>query len=86
MPVQPAPLTTVDIPSRPIAADAGTPAPSYQDDAQASVQANAEDSAARSRGPFPDLLAAFRKIPEMLRDDTPVPAGDAPRPPMPVGQ
>jgi hypothetical protein len=82
---QPASLTSVDIQSRPVAGTAI--APSDQDSTQESVQAsNQENTDASHHGLFPDLFAPFRKLPHLLRDDPPVPADQAPRPPMPVGQ
>jgi hypothetical protein len=41
---------------------------------------------ASSQNEAPDLVSAIRKLPEILRNDKPVPADEAPRPPMPVGQ
>ena len=83
---QPAPLTSVDIQSRPVAGTAIAPSPSDQDSTQESVQASNQDTDASHHGLFPDLFAPFRKLPHLLRDDPPVPADQAPRPPMPVGQ
>jgi hypothetical protein len=84
---QPAPLTTVDIQSRPVAGVAIAPSPSDQNTAQESVQASAQDNTdASHHGLFPDLFAPFKKLPHLLRDDPPEPADQAPRPPMPVGQ
>lgn len=84
--IQPAPLGTVEIQSRPVAGDAAIsslPArdPALQDGApQHNVQS------ADAQNGVTQFFAAFKKIPEMLRNDAPVPADDAPRPPMPVGQ
>ena len=73
----PAPLTTVDIPSHPVAT-----APADQAGAPETTQASAGDD----NGPslLSDLLAPFKKLPNVLRNDAP--ASDAPRPPAPVGQ
>lgn len=82
----PAPLNTVDIQSRPVADIATAPAAADQAGAPETTQANAGDGQGHNPSPFPDLLAPFKKLPKVLRDDTPMPADEAPRPPMPVGQ
>jgi hypothetical protein len=68
-PIQPEPLsTTVEIKSRPVASVGATPMP--------------------ERAPVSEeekgLLSALKKIPDLLRSDSP-PATEVPRPPMPVG-
>ncbi len=73
-PATPDPLPAVEIKSRPVAAVEALPpqpAPAAAGDAQAQDM---------------DLVSAIKKIPEMLRNDKPVPASEAPRPPMPVGE
>jgi hypothetical protein len=81
-PLQPAPpLATVDVPSRPIAGDTAPPDLSRQDAPvkQASNQTGDHNVIA-------GFFAAFKKFPDMLRNDQPVPDDQAPRPPLPVGQ
>jgi hypothetical protein len=78
-PVEPAPLGTVEIPSRPVAAVAPSPnRESGQETAQA-IPANEQNG-------ITTFFATLKKIPDMLREDAPVPPSEAPRPPMPVGQ
>jgi hypothetical protein len=77
-PLVPAPLGTLDIPSRPVAAVAPS-APPDEETTQASAQTNEPNGIA-------NFFAAFKRIPDRLREDTPVPASEVPRPPMPVGQ
>jgi hypothetical protein len=74
-PVKPDPLPAVEIKSRPVAAVEAVSPPQQPAPAEAS---NANEP--------PDLVSAIRKLPEILRNDKPVPADQAPRPPMPVGQ
>ncbi|MGD1059642.1 MAG: hypothetical protein ABR992_19795 [Solirubrobacteraceae bacterium] len=66
-PVQPAPLTSVEIESRPVATIETMPA------AQPAPPAEEEKG----------IFATLKKIPSLLR---PEPPGEAPRPPMPVGE
>jgi hypothetical protein len=66
------PLPALEIKSRPVAAVDAPPAPS-------STQAGAAD-------PDGGLFSAIKKIPELLRSDTPAADGEPPRPPLPVGQ
>ena len=66
-PVQPAPLTAVEIKSRPVTDVNALPAP------------QPAPPAPEDKGFF----ATLKRIPDMLRPDPP---GEAPRPPMPVGQ
>jgi len=70
-PVQPEPLTPVEIKSRPIAAVEASPPP------EPAPPAHEED-----RG----ILATLKKIPEMLRPASGAVSADPPRPPLPVGQ
>jgi hypothetical protein len=75
-PAQPDPLATVEIKSLPVAGVDELPQPA----APAQKEAQAEDKG---------LLSAIKKIPGLLRPDradSHSPAGDAPRPPMPVGE
>ena len=71
-PVLAAPPAAIEIKSLPVAGvdDAAPPAPQ--------AQAEAEPTGT-------DLFAALKRIPDLLRSDTPLPADQAPRPPMPVG-
>ena len=74
-PAKPDPLPTVEIRSRPVADVEAVPPPAPAAPAEASNQSET-----------PDLVSAIKKLPEILRNDKPVPAAEAPRPPMPVGQ
>ncbi len=74
-PVQPEPLPAVEIKSRPVADVATLPQP--EPAAAAQENAKTEDKG---------ILSAIRKIPDLLRSNAPVPPGEAPRPPLPVGQ
>jgi hypothetical protein len=67
------PPTTVEIKSMPVAGvdPASQPAP------QTDAQAQSNDGG---------LFSAFRRLPEKLRDDKPLPSDQAPRPPADVGQ
>jgi len=83
-PLQPPPLATVDVPARPIAGDTAPPDLSRQDSPE-----NQEKQASNQTGDhnvIAGFFAAFKKIPDMLRNDQPVPEDQAPRPPLPVGQ
>jgi hypothetical protein len=74
-PAQPDPLATVEIKSLPVAG-----VEELQPAAPAQKEAQAEDKG---------LLSAIKKIRDLLRpdrSDSHAPAGDAPRPPMPVGE
>jgi hypothetical protein len=74
-PAGPDPLPAVEIKSRPVATvEAAPPQPA------------AAPAEAQSQGEATDLVSAIKKLPELLRNDKPVPPGEAPRPPMPVGQ
>jgi hypothetical protein len=75
-PSKPEPLPAVEIKSRPVADVEAVPP----------TQAAAAPAEAETQGEPTDLVSAIRKLPEILRNDKPVPAGEAPRPPMPVGQ
>ena len=75
-PSKPEPLPAVEIKSRPVADVEAVPP----------AQAAAAPAEAETQGEPTDLVSAIRKLPEILRNDKPVPAGEAPRPPMPVGQ
>jgi hypothetical protein len=66
-PVEPGPLTAVEIKSRPVTEIEAVPAP------QAAPPAREEKG----------LFATLKRIPDLLRPDPP---GEAPRPPMPVGE
>jgi len=68
-PLQPAPLTTVEIKSRPIT------------DIEALLAPEQTPPAPEEKG----VLAALKRIPEMLRREARPPAGEPPRPPAPVG-
>jgi hypothetical protein len=74
-PVKPDPLPAVEIKSRPVAAIEALPPPQPTAPPEADAQGEATD-----------LVSAIRKLPEILRNDKPVPADEAPRPPLPVGQ
>jgi hypothetical protein len=74
-PAKPDPLPAVEIKSRPVADVETVPPPAPAAPAEASNQSET-----------PDLVSAIKKLPEILRNDKPVPAAEAPRPPMPVGQ
>ena len=74
-PAKPDPLPAVEIRSRPVADVEAVPPPAPAAPAEASNQSET-----------PDLVSAIKKLPEILRNDKPVPAAEAPRPPMPVGQ
>ena len=67
------PTTTVEIKSMPVTGvdSASQPAP------QTDAQAQSNDGG---------LFSAFRRLPEKLRDDKPLPSDQAPRPPADVGQ
>jgi len=78
-PVQPEPLTPVEIKSRPVADVAALPPPEPAAPAQENVQADAK---ADDKG----LLSTLKKIPEMLRSASGATSNDPPRPPLPVGQ
>jgi hypothetical protein len=65
------PLPTVEIRSRPVAA------------IDSSASAAPEN---KTGGDDKGLFSVFKKIPDMLRSDTPAADGNAPRPPLPVGQ
>jgi hypothetical protein len=66
-PVQPGPLSSVEIESRPVATVGAVPA------------AKTAPPAEEDKG----IFATLKKIPNLLRPDPP---GEAPRPPMPVGE
>ncbi len=70
-PAEPEPLTPVEIKSRPVAAAVEATPP------VAPVSAAKEDDQ--------DLLSMIKKIPDLLRPNAPPPEGEAPRPPLPVG-
>lgn len=70
VPTEPEPLTPVEIKSRPVAAVEATPP-------VAPVSAAKEEDR--------DLLSMIKKIPDLLRPNAPAPEGEAPRPPLPVG-
>lgn len=87
-PVQPEPLTTVEIKSRPIAAVEAPPGAEPGSPNQPSVQKNAQAEAAGDpQADDRSLLSAIKRIPDLLRPQAPAAAaGEAPRPPMPVGE
>ncbi len=70
-PVQPEPLTPVEVKSRPVAAVEPSPAP------EPAVTAHEEDKG---------ILSTLAKIPEMLRPASGATSKDPPRPPLPVGE
>ncbi len=70
-PIEPEPLTPVEIKSRPVAAAVEATPP------VAPVSAAKEEDQ--------DLLSMIKKIPDLLRPNAPAPEGEAPRPPLPVG-
>jgi len=69
-PTEPEPLTPVEIKSRPVAAVEATPP-------VAPVSAAKEEER--------DILSMIKKIPDLLRPSASVPDGEAPRPPLPIG-
>jgi len=69
-PKEPEPLVPVEIKSRPVAAVEATPP-------EAPVSAAKEEER--------DFLSMIKKIPDLLRPNVPAPEGEAPRPPLPVG-
>jgi hypothetical protein len=71
--VQPDPLTTVEIRSRPVADIGALPAPAPAPPDQPNAQAGT------------DLLSAIKHIPDLLRAEQRASDGDPPRPPLPVG-
>jgi len=73
-PVQPDPLTTVEIKSRPVVDVGALPAAAP---AQKDAQENTQDDSG--------LLSAIKHIPDLLRASSSAPDGDPPRPPRPVG-
>ncbi|MGA7431349.1 MAG: hypothetical protein WBW35_13045, partial [Xanthobacteraceae bacterium] len=73
-PMQIAPVAApVEIKSMPVAGVDATPQPAAQTDAQA-------------RPDDGGFFSAFKRLPEKLRDDRPLPPDLAPRPPADVGQ
>jgi len=70
-PIQPEPLTPVEIKSRPVADVEESPSP------QPALPAHEENKG---------LLSTLAKIPEMLRPASGATSNDPPRPPLPVGQ
>jgi hypothetical protein len=76
-PVEIPPSTPVEIRSLPVAGVEPSPPPFSQPEASAAGDGKATDHG---------LFSAFENIPNLLRSDTSPPAGDAPRPPLPVGQ
>jgi len=73
-PVQPDPLTTVEIKSRPVVDVGALPA-------AAPVQKDAQENSQDDSG----LLSAIKHIPDLLRASSSASDGDPPRPPRPVG-
>ena len=78
-PVQPDPLTTVEIKSRPVADVGALPAaaPDQKDAQENTQQENTQDDSG--------LLSAIKHIPDLLRASSSASDGDPPRPPRPVG-
>ena len=76
-PVEPNPLLSVEIKTRPVA-DV-PPAAAAQDGAQ---QASAQEDAKEDKG----LLATIKKIPGLLRPASGAATSEPPRPPLPVGE
>lgn len=75
-PTQPAPLVSVEISTRPVVdVDAAPPA-------AAPPSQEAQAAPTENKG----LLSVIKEIPELLRSNSHAPAGEAPRPPLPVGQ
>jgi hypothetical protein len=85
-PLQPPPLATVDVPARPIAGDTTPPDLSRQDLSQQVAPEKQAGNQTGDRNVIAGFFAAFKKIPDMLRNDQPVPDDQAPRRPLPVGQ
>jgi len=74
-PIQSEPLTAVEIKSRPVAAVEPLPPPATAPPAQENAQG--EDNG---------LLSAIKKIPDLLRSNSPAPDSQPPRPPLPVSE
>jgi hypothetical protein len=79
-PAEAGPLTTVEIKSRPVAG-VGETSPG----AQATPDANEPDGKAKGETEK-GFFSTIARLPEMLRANAHAPAGDPPRPPMPVGE
>jgi hypothetical protein len=80
-PPDPGPLTTVEIKSRPVAG-VGETSPG----AQATAEANNEPEGKAKGETDKGFFSTIAHLPEMLRANAHAPAGDPPRPPMPVGE
>ena len=80
-PAEPGPLTAVEIKSRPVAG-VGDTLPG----AQATADANNEPEAKAKIETDKGFFSSIARLPEMLRTNAHAPAGDPPRPPMPVGE
>jgi len=78
--VEPAPLTTVDIKSLPVAGVMETPPAE-----QASTQADNEPDG-KTKETDKGFFSAITHLPDMLRANAHGPSNEPPRPPMPVGQ
>ena len=78
-PAEPGPLTTVEIKSRPVAGVGETP-PGAQATAEADNEPDGKAKGETDKGFF----STIAHLPEMLRTNAHAPAGDPPRPPMPV--
>jgi hypothetical protein len=77
----PGPLTTVEIKSRPVAG-VGETSPGAQATAEATNEPDGTAKGETDKGFF----STIAHLPEMLRANAHAPAGDPPRPPMPVGE
>jgi hypothetical protein len=78
---EPSPLASVEIKSRPIAG-VGETSP----DAQATADANSETNGKAKGETEKGFFSTIAHLPETLRANAHAPAGDPPRPPMPVGE
>jgi hypothetical protein len=81
-PAESEPLPTVEIKSRPVAAVEASPAPPAKEKAQENVQENVPENA---QVEDKSLLSAIKKIPDLFRPKAAASDGEAPRPPLPVG-
>jgi len=85
-PLQPPPLATVEVQPRPIAGDTAPPQDLKPQDGQENVQAKQASNLTGDQNAVAEFFGAIKRIPNMLRNDKPVPDDQAPRPPLPVGE